>query len=361
MIEGRRYVVKSGDNLWKIAKSELGCGSQFPRIFKFNNRRDVMQVTRSIGIEDADEIYPGQHLLIPILPGTRHCRSVLEPEGLPVAPPVGQARPPRSPETFAIHRPPRLHRELEERKMANAYKFKLDDLSPKIVIDQPGVSVELKWSGDVVLMSQQVYPVVHQVGGFGGYEGGEMRHQMAANRAFESLIDDVRLSFDPRDGKLSFRTMLASAEKQPEANSAIGLSGDFGKPVKLRYEFIFPKLEGTTPTGSFKYYGVSVKAVVELTVMPKPPATLKAAERRWDALLGIGLVSTVAAIMFADVLSDYVTMGLGVGKDAVVTAFAGSLWMMGMERFGRLPTSSFPRASVPAHVQMRVRFDVPDA
>jgi len=50
------YTIESGDTLWAIAERFLGKGSLYPRIFEAN--REV--------IKDADLIYPGQKIRIPL-------------------------------------------------------------------------------------------------------------------------------------------------------------------------------------------------------------------------------------------------------------------------------------------------------
>jgi nucleoid-associated protein YgaU len=65
---GKRYVVAKGDNLWNIAEHHLGNGTQWPRIWRYNNRRDVRKLTGR-GIPNPDLIYVGQLLLIPEIPG----------------------------------------------------------------------------------------------------------------------------------------------------------------------------------------------------------------------------------------------------------------------------------------------------
>src|SRR5258708_34243773 len=96
---GQRYVVVKGDNLWNIAKHHLGGGSQWPRIWRYNNRRDVKEITGR-GIRNPDLIYIGQVLLIPYIPGTpKHATrddSIVPPNLVPaqVPPP---SPPPNSP------------------------------------------------------------------------------------------------------------------------------------------------------------------------------------------------------------------------------------------------------------------------
>lgn len=54
--EVRTYTVVSGDTLWKIAKAELGFGSDWPKLWEAN--RDQ--------VPDPDLIFPGQVLIIPV-------------------------------------------------------------------------------------------------------------------------------------------------------------------------------------------------------------------------------------------------------------------------------------------------------
>jgi len=55
--EPRFYTVVKGDTLWKIAASQYGDVSKYPRIFEANKPM----------LKDPDRIYPGQNLRIPPL------------------------------------------------------------------------------------------------------------------------------------------------------------------------------------------------------------------------------------------------------------------------------------------------------
>jgi LysM repeat protein len=55
--EGRTYIVKSGDTLWKIAENMYGGGDKYMKIFEAN----------AALLENPDKIFPGQELLIPDL------------------------------------------------------------------------------------------------------------------------------------------------------------------------------------------------------------------------------------------------------------------------------------------------------
>ncbi len=65
---GERYVVTKGDSLWRIAERKLGSGTQWTRIWKYNNRAEVSRVTGR-SIPNPDLIYIGQVLLIPTRAG----------------------------------------------------------------------------------------------------------------------------------------------------------------------------------------------------------------------------------------------------------------------------------------------------
>lgn len=64
---GKRYHIKHGDTLWSIAREHFGHGAQWPRIWRYNNRRDVIRAMGH-GIPDPDLIYAGRTILIPVLP-----------------------------------------------------------------------------------------------------------------------------------------------------------------------------------------------------------------------------------------------------------------------------------------------------
>src|SRR4051794_14141015 len=64
---GERYVVRKGDSLWRIAERKLGSGTQWTRIWKYNNRAEVSRATGR-KIPNPDLIYIGQVILIPTVP-----------------------------------------------------------------------------------------------------------------------------------------------------------------------------------------------------------------------------------------------------------------------------------------------------
>jgi nucleoid-associated protein YgaU len=176
---GERYIVKPGDNLWNISKFHLGAGAQWRRVWRYNNRTAVVQITGR-GIPNPDLIYPGQVLLLPILPGSARqgttsaqTQAATPPARQPAvvvapsSPPPGQSgQPLRAPQP-AVPGPrsdnqpaESLSRELPQIESPISIKYRLDDLLfPPIV--QPGAIMEMHMTGDVLLMTKSVYPAVY--------------------------------------------------------------------------------------------------------------------------------------------------------------------------------------------------------
>jgi LysM repeat protein len=74
-----QYTVVEGDNLWSIAERQLGGGSQWSRIWLYNNRPGIRE---NYGIPDPDLIYVGQVLLIPPRSGHRTIEDSHPPHNL---------------------------------------------------------------------------------------------------------------------------------------------------------------------------------------------------------------------------------------------------------------------------------------
>lgn len=136
-MQGKRRVVVAGDNLWNIAKAEFGAGAQWPRIWRYNNRRDVIRVTGR-AIPDPDLIYIGQTLLIPTLPGASQKVTPAAPlppsltPAAPLAPPSAPNPTPVAPTPPAPSPQPLRNGPLGERlpniESPISFKYRLDDL-----------------------------------------------------------------------------------------------------------------------------------------------------------------------------------------------------------------------------------------
>ncbi len=365
---GERYVVRGGDNLWNISKHHLGAGSQWPRIWRYNNRADVIRATGH-GVPDPDLIHPGHVLLLPTLAGARSKPDKAGVPGQGNSHGGGHGGGHASPGSHAPHpgasgQPQRspagggdLSRQLPSLHSPISIKFKLDDLRmPPLV--QPGLIMEVRMTGEVVLMTKKSYPALYVT----NRRELELQVTSQANQAFKMLTSDNRLIYDARDQRLTLRSMLVSQSTTPNVpTTAVGVQMDSHSPLpKLRFELRLPKLEGPSIL-DFKYVAMGVTLVVELTPTPLPPSGPSAQPQRvphtdWARVIGTGLVVAAGVVVVGTLVEDFFTAGAGVADDPASFAVAGSSFARGMLMLrGAAAAAALPRAAVAAHVMMSFR------
>ena len=353
---GKRYDVVAGDNLWNIAKLHLGSGAQWPRIWRYNNRRDVVRATGR-DIANPDLIYVGQVLLIPTVAGAPGGTAgpVVAPPGLLGAqPPAAAGKPPQVPSPQPVHLQGPLSQQLPNVESPISFKYRLDDFKAP-PIDTPAAKIEFRMTGDVVIMSRKAYPALY-VTSRKEIEA-QVTHEM--NHAFGKLVQDNRFIFNPADRSVTVRSMLVSQSKTPNTiSTAIGVEASSGGPFpKLRAEIRFPKLEGTVD--HFIYAAMDVKFVIEITPKLQPPAgpspqpvryappvAVPQSQTDWGRVIGTGLVATAAAIVVATIVEDFLTAGVGVADDPASFAAASAALLRGlaMIRGAALPAAMAPAA-----------------
>jgi hypothetical protein len=363
---GTQYTVKKGDTLWDIAGATLGNPTQWPRIWKYNNRATVIGITGR-GIPDPDLIFPGQLLLIPVLPG-KSSSSAPSPKpsaGKPPSPsppspsPPSPSPPSPSPQPLRPPTPPakpskKLSDELKDISSPISFKYRLDDLRfPPII--EPGVVIEIRMTGDIVLMTQRSYPALYVT------QRQEIEAQVTtqANHAFGSLVNDTRLIYDGRQKTLTFRSMLVSQSNVPNSvSTAVGIQMDAQNPIpRLRFEFRFPKLSGALPP--FNYNAIDVKVVAELTPNVPPmngpsPQKSREPETNWNRVIGTGLIAAGSALLVATVVEDFLTLGAGVADDPPTVAASLAALARGA-RLIRGVAAALPAAAVPASFLLSFR------
>jgi LysM repeat protein len=351
---GERYVVRPGDSLWNIAQATLGDGHQWKRLWRYNNRGDVVKITGR-GIPNADLIHPGQVLLLPVLPG-RETVKTAPPQPAPAVQSSSRtsAQPLRTGPSSPSQGAPALPR-VTDIESPISVKYRLDDLKflPMVL---PGGVVEMKMTGDVIVTSKKTYPATYVT------QRHEIETQVvtAANHAFGMLLNDTRLIYDASDKKLTYRSMLVSQSNIPGSiSTAVGIQVDANSPVpKLRFEFRFPKVQGKV--GDFTYAGVDVKIVIELTpsVERRGPSAqpLRAPQPsiEWSRVIGAGLVIAGVAIVVGTLVEDFFTAGAGVADDPASFAAAAGSVGRGLQLMGR---AALPLAAVPATVNVRLRLE----
>lgn len=366
---GERYVVTKGDNLWRIAARTLGSGKEWPRIWRYNNRREVVRMTGR-ALPDPNLVRIGQLLLIPKLPAT------------PVAPADAHAEPglPQAIEPHAAAptpmQPVRPHapggepsnRLSEGTRSPVAFKFRLDDLRwpPQ---DVGTAIVEVRMTGDVLLMTKKAYPATFIT------SRGEVEVQLVneANTAFGKLLSDTRFVFDPLQKRVTYRSMLVSQSTTPNMpSSAIGVEMSANSPIpKLRAEIRLSKLEGSI--GIFRYFAMDAKIVVEVTPKPSlpPPTPMQPVRERapappepetspnWARWIGAGLVLTAAGIVVATIAEDFLTGGLGAADDPQSAAAAGAVLVRGLSMLG-VGGLALPKAERAANVELKATISTSD-
>lgn len=84
---GVPYTIKPGDTLWDLAATHLGDPNEWPRIYAFNNLKQVLNAGAR-RIVNPDLIYAGSKLHLPILPGQPRAAPKPKPKASPLPAPA---------------------------------------------------------------------------------------------------------------------------------------------------------------------------------------------------------------------------------------------------------------------------------
>ncbi|TAA48555.1 LysM peptidoglycan-binding domain-containing protein [Corallincola spongiicola] len=306
----QEYIVKNGDTLWDISAKLLGSPFEWPRLWRHNNRRDVISKTGR-AIRNPDLIYPGQKLLIPTL-STSTPKPLID-KGM-------QRRQPDKP----------LSEILPTIKAPISLSYKLDDIQQAPII-LPNAIVEAKLKGTVSLSSIESFPVNYVV----NKKQVEAKITEQANHAFGSLMSETKLAFDSSKNSLTLGSKLVSRSTTPNVpTTAVGIELSSDSPVpKLQFEITFPQLKGTI--NQFHYLAQKVTFVLEVT--PRTDGSDRGTDNRhspqhapvngnqWDKIFAIGLFTAATVVVVATVIEDYLTLGAGVADDPASFALAAGM------------------------------------
>jgi hypothetical protein len=378
------YTVREGDTLWGIAERELGGGSQWHRIWRYNNQHKNR-------IPNPNRLSVGQVLLVPLERGPRTREDLNPPRDLTPALPLPEPSPfrfqpplptrspirpvpspgpltqwpsqtqPFTPPPVPLNPPPKpnpygglLSLSIPA---ALAFKYKAD---VKVPYDTGTAIVLFGLEGEINIMSEKAFPAV----AFTNNGGAELQLVEETKNAFGKLIYDNRVNYDPQKG-IVLRSMLLSQAKswqlegQPQIGNApstgIGFEGGFGTPVPgaapgaLRWELNFKWIQGHVVINGVKYFYFAEQVRFLILITPKldkppPPANTGQAEadtaRYWRWAIGVTFVVGAIIIVGVMVAQDVGTGGLGAADNPLFLAGAGRLATMGIAMFTTVGTIS---------------------
>lgn len=314
----QRYVVQEGDCLWHLAARFLGSPLQWYRIYQYNNRESVIKQTGR-GIDNADRIYPGQVLLMPILSDQHH-------------PPKKKKR--RQP------KPKTLDPEARRMKAPFAAAFYLNEF-PKMVYEDLFVKATLTLSGKIAVRLADNKPLVHATNR--GLEAGFTNE--TENVVKQLLMQDARIAWDNQTRKITYECLLASnsnGSSGPATAVGLAIASDTKTPV-LRGEIRFPQLSGYL--GGHFYTAQDVRVVIDLEPKVPPVVQNQGGAFRDPALVrqpstptkssnnsaAWTLIRDGAIILTVTILTDFI-FGIGIFDDAVTIPLALSRIGSGMTR-----------------------------
>ncbi|XQW86451.1 LysM peptidoglycan-binding domain-containing protein [Thalassotalea piscium] len=310
----KEYIVKPGDTLWDISTKYLGSPWEWPRLWRFNNRKEVIAITKR-PIVNPDLIYPGQKILLPILDKK-------------ITPRKDAGKPQVKPHTPF---PEPLNKQLPKITSPISLSYRLEDITqPPIIL--PNAIVEVKMTGSVTLSSVEKYPVNYVVND----KKLETTITTQANHAFGALLGETKLAFDEKTKKLTLGSKIISKSSTPNApSSAVGIELSSNSPIpKLKYEIRLPQLKGKI--NQFNYVAEKVTFILEVTFTTggdtgtyAPRTPQPDSSPSWDKVLAVGLFATATVIVVGTLIEDYVTLGAGTVDDPASFAAAAGLTARG--------------------------------
>ncbi|NWL14311.1 LysM peptidoglycan-binding domain-containing protein [Pseudoalteromonas sp. Scap03] len=323
----KEYIVKKGDTLWDISSKYLGSPMEWPRLWKFNNRKEVVAITNK-PIVNPDLIYPGQKILIPSL---EHSKVEARQN----------ARVFSTPKNSLDKRPNKITAPM-------SLSYKLDDIrQPPIII--PNAIVEIKMTGNITLSSVDKFPINYVIND----RKLEATVTSQANKAFGALISDTKLAFDEKTKKLTLGTNIISKSTNPNLpTTSVGVEVSSNSPLlKLKYEVHLPQLKGKI--NQFNYLAEKVSFILEVTFTGSNGKSARENSDNssaWDKPLAIGLFAGATLIVIGTLVEDYVTFGAGVADDPASFAAAAGMTARGVVLWGSARAVVIP-ATLPAVVR----------
>lgn len=328
-MSAQRYVVKEGDTLWDIAGERLGGPLEWPRLYTYNNRAEVVRQTGR-AIVDPDLIYPNQVLLLPILPD-RPGAAATPPRPAPPAPPQSP------PSARRVDPPaPSLRDQLRDLTVPFLVKYHLEDL-PLMVSRGPGFSATIKLTGSMTIELGRKVPVAYVTN-----RGLEMRYKAETDGVLSQLLSETKVTWDRRTGAIGYSSMMvakSAVRGGPSTAIGVSVSSTTMMPV-LKAQIRFPTLRGQI--GTHSYLAQSVMVTIEVSPeppdlrrvpspvpiphpvrvpVPSSPGPTMEEVTTWTFILG-------AALLVGTIAADFLTAGASIADDPITVPAA--LAMMGL-------------------------------
>jgi LysM domain len=371
-MQGDRYVVRKGDNLCRIAHATLGRAGEWPRIWKYNNRPEVVRITGR-AIPDPDLIYVGQLILIPRFVAEPRARPSVTDQAidhLPVALELGSSESPSTRQSPRGRSVPEatgnetLAARLQRLRVPVAYKFELGALHWPVQ-NVGAATVRVSMSGHVLLVGKESYPANYVV------SGGKLEGQLssAANHAFGKLVSKNTYTYEPSQKRITMKSMLIAQSNTPNTPAAaVGVEVGSGSAMpKLKAEIKLPRLDGQI--GIFKYVAVDVTVALEVTPNPQAHKSMDSARGRAvpvetphpvavpanvkssasagadaELLIGAGIIVTGSALALGTVIEDFLTWGLGIIDDAPTLSLGAATIATGVAVMRGMSTDGLPKS-----------------
>ncbi len=306
------YIVKNGDTQWGISAKHLGSAHEWPRLWKHNNRKDIVASTGR-AISNPDLIYPGQKIALPINTFQKNQQNIAIPRRINKPNKTGS-----------------LQQQLTKIKTPIAMQYNLKDIVMPPMIT-PNAIVEVKMTGNVILTSKQNFPITYVT----NKDELEAKITHRANTALGALISDIGVNFDTKTGKVKLAMNLIAKSNTPNIpTTSVGIIADSNAPIpKIKYEIKLPELKGSI--GDFNFVAANITIALELTPTGRESRrdtekstniSLKDSSIFTPKVIAGGLVVTATLIIVGTLVEDFLTAGAGIADDPACFATAAAMY-----------------------------------
>lgn len=290
---GVEYTVKKGDTLWDIAQEKLGSGEEWPRIYAFNNRSNILKLGGK-RIANPDLIYPGDIIRLPI-----HFASAVERS-------AANSNSASSRENTAVKTDINLSNDIKRRRYPVTYGYKLEKV-PVSTTKIPGFVVKARMEGSIFLSSLDKVPLA--------YIGNDMMIKsikLKSDIIAEKLISNFSFAFDHKTKSISVKNMLVIKSSNKDYTSKVSFGPQLSnRGISFAAEVYYPNIKGQID--GWKFVGSNVKFVFEITpdnsintpttIPISPPVSspyfrpsVKTPEVPWKTIFVVGLVGVAFAL-----------------------------------------------------------------